>query len=157
MPATACRAKSNFAMIGTASHGWHGHHAAQYLWLFNRRLLNTFIEYSYIEYYTHIMNIWVPTQPLVEAFSDATHEVFHEYLRSKPNRFRFTDEKYNLFRCFLAHEEDNSRETSPVLSEYFEMDKSKDISFTWLLFGWRKLNSYYCYMDAKEDECSLRD
>ena len=132
MPATACRAKSNFAMIGTASHGWHGHHAAQYLWLFNRRLLNTFIEYSYIEYYTHTMsnvtasaNIWVPTQPLVEAFSDATHEAFHEYLRRKPNRFRFTDEKYDLFRWFLAQKEDSSRETSPVLSEYFEKDKKR--------------------------------
>ena len=69
-------------------------------------------------------NIWVTTQPLVEAFSDATHEAFHEYLRSKPNRFRFTDEKYDMFRSFLVQEEDHSRETSPVLSEYFEKDKN---------------------------------
>ena len=110
MLATACRAEGDFAMIGTANCGWHGYHATQYLWLFNRRQLNTFIEYSYIEYYTHTMsnvtasgNIWVPTQPLVEAFSDATHEAFHEYLRSKPDRFRFTDEAF-LFKRRIIQE-----------------------------------------------------
>ena len=72
-------------------------------------------------------NIRVPTQPPVDAFSDATHEAFHEYLRSKPNRFRFTDEKYDLFRSFLLQEQEqnHSRETSPVLSEYFEKDKKR--------------------------------
>ena len=119
MPAVARRVKSNFAMIGMASHGWHGHYAAKYLRLFNRQL---FMEYSYIEYYTHTpvnviasANIWPPTQPLIEAFSDAIHEAFYEYLRYKPNRFHITDEKYNLFRSFFAQEEDNSRDTSPGL------------------------------------------
>ena len=46
-------------------------------------------------------NIRVPTQPPVDAFSDATHEVFHEYLRSKSNRFRFTEEKYDLLNMVV--------------------------------------------------------
>ena len=66
-------------------------------------------------------NIRVPTQPPVDAFSDATYEAFHEYLRSKPNRFRFTGEKYDLFRSF----QDHSREISPVLSEYLEKAKKR--------------------------------
>ena len=86
---------------------------AQYLWLPSaptpERIARSYIEYSYTEYLYNVQryssaNIQVPTQPPVDAFSDATHEAFHEYLRSKPNRFRFTDEKYNLFRCFLAQE-----------------------------------------------------
>ena len=47
------------------------------------------------------------------------------HLKHSINCSRFTDEKYNLFRGFLAQEEDHSRETSPVLSEYFEKDKKR--------------------------------
>ena len=46
-------------------------------------------------------NIRVPTQPPVDAFFNATHEAFHEYLRSKPNRFCFTDEKYDLLNMVV--------------------------------------------------------
>ena len=128
MPATACRAKSNFAMIGTACHGWHGHHAAQYLWLFNRRLLNTFIEY---EYYTHTTsnvtasaNIWVPTQPLVEAFSDATHEAFHDTCAANLIAFASQMKSIICFDAFLLKRR-IIQETSPVLSEYFKKDKKR--------------------------------
>lgn len=46
-------------------------------------------------------NIQVPTQEPVEAFMSTTHEAFHEFLRTQPNRYRFTDEKYDLYKRIL--------------------------------------------------------
>ena len=87
-------------------------------------------------------NIQVPTQPPpVEPFSEATHEAFCEYLRTRPNRFRFTDEKYDLYRRFLLEDQDhqhrhdqrqyNQRQLSPretslaLMSEHPDKDKQR--------------------------------
>ena len=46
-------------------------------------------------------NAQAPTQLPGQSFSDTTQEAFREYLRIKSNRYRFTDEKYDLYRHFL--------------------------------------------------------
>ena len=59
-------------------------------------------------------NIRAPTQLPVEPFSDTTVEAFHEYLRTQPNRYWFTDQKYDLYKRFLL--EAQGRDASHLLA-----------------------------------------
>ena len=54
---------------------------------------------------TPTTNIQFTTQKPVNPFSNTTHEVFHEYLRSQPNHYRFSDEQYDLFKRILLEKQ----------------------------------------------------